>query len=47
MNEFVKGSLEAAAMAKQKGFDDPALGAKIVDALSCKSCHDVYRKEKR
>jgi cytochrome c556 len=47
MNEFAKSSGEAAALAKQKGFDDPALGAKIVDAFACKSCHEVYRKEKK
>jgi cytochrome c556 len=47
MNEFAKNSLEAAALAKEKGYDDPALAAKIVDALPCKSCHDVYRKEKK
>jgi cytochrome c556 len=47
MNEFSKNSLEAAAMAKDKGYDDAALGIKIVDALPCKSCHDLYRKEKK
>jgi cytochrome c556 len=47
MNEFAKNSLEAAALAKEKGYDDPTLAAKIVDALPCKSCHDVYRKEKK
>jgi cytochrome c556 len=47
MNEFAKNSLEAAAMAKNKAYDDPALSAKIVDALPCKSCHDTYRKEKK
>jgi cytochrome c556 len=47
MNEFAKTTLEAAAQAKEKGPDDAALPAKIVDALSCKSCHDDYRKEKK
>jgi cytochrome c556 len=47
MNEFAKNSVEAAAMAKDKGYDDPALAAKIVDALPCKGCHDTYRKEKK
>jgi cytochrome c556 len=47
MNEFAKNSGEAATMAKDKGYDDPALAAKIVDALPCKSCHDTYRKEKK
>jgi cytochrome c556 len=47
MNEFAKNTAEAAAVAKEKAYDDPALGEKVVDALSCKSCHDVYRKEKK
>lgn len=45
MNEFARKSAEAAAMAKQKRYDDPLLGEKIIDALSCKSCHDTYRNE--
>jgi cytochrome c556 len=47
MNEFAKKTAEMAALGKEKGSDDPALGEKVVDALSCKSCHDVYRKEKK
>jgi len=47
MNEFAKKTAEVAALGKGKGSDDPALGEKVVDALSCKSCHDVYRKEKK
>jgi cytochrome c556 len=47
MNEFAKNTALVAAQAKEKGLDDPALADKVVDALSCKSCHDVYRKEKK
>jgi cytochrome c556 len=47
MNEFSKNTALVAAQAKEKGSDDPALADKVVDALSCKSCHDAYRKEKK
>jgi cytochrome c556 len=47
MKEFAQKSAEVAAVAKQKRYDDPVLGEKIVDALSCKSCHDIYRDEKK
>jgi cytochrome c556 len=47
MNEFAKNTAEVAAQAKEKGDVDPALGEKVVDAFSCKSCHEVYRKEKK
>jgi cytochrome c556 len=47
MKEFAQKSAEAAAVAKLKRYDDPVLGEKIVDALSCKSCHDIYRNEKK
>jgi cytochrome c556 len=47
MNEFAQRSAEAAALAKGKSYDDPALSAKIIDALSCKSCHEIYRNEKK
>jgi cytochrome c556 len=46
MNEFAKNTALVAAQAKEKGSEDPALAEKVVDALSCKSCHDAYRKEK-
>ena len=47
MNEFAKNAALLAAQVKEKGSDDPELAEKVVDALSCKSCHDVYRKEKK
>jgi cytochrome c556 len=47
MNEFAKNTAEVAALAKEKGNDDATLAEKVVGALSCKSCHDVYRKEKK
>lgn len=46
MNQFAKGTEEAAAMAKAKGYND-TLEAKLVDALSCKSCHEIYRNEQK
>lgn len=47
MNDFAKQSAVAAALAKDKSADNPDLSAKIVDALPCKSCHDLYRQEKK
>jgi cytochrome c556 len=47
MNEFAKNTGALAARVREKGSDDPALAEEVVDALSCKSCHDVYRKEKK
>jgi cytochrome c556 len=44
MNEFAEKTSAAAESAKQNG-KDTAL-ANILDVLSCKSCHDVYRDEK-
>jgi cytochrome c556 len=46
MNEFAKNTAQVAAQVKQNP-DDAGLGEKVVDALSCKSCHEVYRKEKK
>jgi cytochrome c556 len=47
MNEFAKNTALLAAQVKEKGSDDPALAEKVIDALPCKSCHDVYRKENK
>lgn len=47
MNDFAKKTAILAALVKEKGADDPILGEKVVDALTCKSCHEVYRKEKK
>jgi cytochrome c556 len=45
MNEFAQKINEAAQTAKDKG-QDAAL-ANIFDVLVCKSCHKVYREEKK
>jgi cytochrome c556 len=45
MNEFTQKINEAAQTAKDKG-QDAAL-ANILDVLTCKSCHKVYREEKK
>jgi cytochrome c556 len=45
MNEFADKTREAAKMAKEKG-SDVAL-ANILDALTCKSCHEIYRDERK
>lgn len=44
MNEFAQKTDEMDKMAKSQG-NEAALGM-VVDALSCKSCHDNYRVEK-
>jgi len=44
MNEFAQKTAEMAKTAKEQG-NEAAL-AMVVDALSCKSCHDTYRTEK-
>ena len=43
MNEFAAMTAKMAKTAHEEG-NDAAL-AQVVDALSCKSCHEVYRKE--
>jgi len=45
MNDFAQKTDEMARIAKEKGPE--AASANVVDALSCKSCHDVYRSEKK
>ena len=45
MNDFARLTREAAKVAKEKGFT--AAGPSIIDALSCKTCHDLYRDEKK
>ena len=44
MNEFANMTAAMAKTAHEEGKD--AGLANVVDALSCKSCHDTYRKEK-
>ena len=45
MNEFAKKTAEMAKKAHEQGKE--AGLADVVDALSCKSCHDTYRKEQK
>jgi len=45
MNEFAQGTAAMAKLAHEQGKD--AGLAKVMDALSCKKCHDTYRQEKR
>jgi cytochrome c556 len=45
MTDFAQKSGQAARTAKDKGAD--AALANILDTLTCKSCHDLYRAEKK
>lgn len=45
MTDFAQKTAEMAKVGREKG-NDAAL-ANVVDALSCKGCHDVYRAEKK
>jgi cytochrome c556 len=45
MNEFAQKTAEVTKMADEKGKD--AALANIAGALTCKSCHDVYREDKK
>jgi cytochrome c556 len=45
MSEFVQKTDAVAKVAREKGND--AAQAIMMEALSCKSCHDLYRDEKR
>jgi cytochrome c556 len=44
MNDFARMTSEMAKTGHEQGKD--AGLANVVDALSCKSCHDTYRREK-
>jgi cytochrome c556 len=44
MNEFAQGTAAMAKLAHEQGKE--AGLAKVMDALSCKKCHDTYRREK-
>jgi cytochrome c556 len=44
MNEFAQKTAAMAKVAHEQGKD--AGLANVMDALSCKKCHDTYRKEK-
>jgi cytochrome c556 len=43
MNEFATNTAKMAKTAHAEGKD--AALAQVIDALSCKACHDTYRKE--
>jgi cytochrome c556 len=45
MNEFAQSSAAMAKLAHEQGKE--AGLAKVMDALSCKKCHDTYRREKQ
>ena len=45
MNEFAQSTAAMAKLAHEQGKE--AGLAKVMDALSCKKCHDTYRQEKR
>jgi len=45
MNEFAQQTASMAKVAHAQGKE--AALAKVMDALSCKKCHDSYRREKR
>jgi len=45
MNEFAQKTAAVAKIANEQG-KDAALG-NVLDALTCKSCHDKYRAEKK
>lgn len=45
MNEFAQKTAQAAKTAKEQGSE--VVMENILDVLTCKSCHDVYRAEKK
>lgn len=45
MNDFSQKTGEMARLAKEKGPE--AASANVIDALSCKSCHDTYRDQSK
>ena len=45
MNEFARKTADLAKTAREKGKDVALENA--LDALTCKSCHDVYRAQKK
>lgn len=42
MNDFAQNTAEMARVAREQGKDEAMVYA--IDALSCKSCHDIYNK---
>jgi cytochrome c556 len=45
MNEFAQRTAQAAKAAKTQSKE--AVSVMIIDALTCKACHDTYRQEKK
>jgi cytochrome c556 len=45
MNEFAQKTAQAAKVAKEQGKE--AALSNILDQLTCKSCHEVYREDKK
>ena len=45
MNEFAQRTAQAAKVAKEQGKE--AALSNILDQLTCKSCHEVYREDKK
>ena len=45
MKDFADKSAEMAKIGREQGADQAAM--KVIEALPCKGCHDVYRDEKK
>jgi cytochrome c556 len=45
MNEFAQRTAQAAKVAKEQGKE--AALSNILDQLTCKSCHEIYREDKK
>ena len=45
MNEFAQKTAQAAKAAKEPGAN--GVNEMVIDALTCKACHDTYRHEKQ
>jgi cytochrome c556 len=45
MKDFADKSAEMAKIGREQGVDQAAM--KVIEALPCKGCHDVYRDEKK
>jgi cytochrome c556 len=45
MNEFARNTAQIAKAAKEPG--QGGMNEMIIDALSCKACHDLYRRDKK
>lgn len=45
MQEFAEKSAEMAKVGREQGVDQAAM--LVIEALPCKSCHDMYRDEKK